>query len=209
MAFDRRVPMPNGRVMGHHEVTRISHVLNGSTWVHVTSTEDGIEQHEWELPRELELGLGFEDAEEWVKNSDQFAEDKMETMEEDLAEAVANLDNVLDMLTDEQAETIPLLYAEWKVDTDYAFGKRVRYDGKLYRCVQAHTSSAEYTPLVHSLWTRTAAEGEIPDWVQPEGSHDAYDKGDKVRHNGKVWESTYDGKNVWEPSVYGWTEITQ
>lgn len=206
MAFDRRVPMPNGRVMGHHEVTRISHVLNGSTWVHVTSTEDGIEQHEWELPRELELGLGFEDAEEWVKNSDQFAEDKMETMEEDLAEAVANLDNVLDMLTDEQAETIPMLYAEWKVDTDYAFGKRVRYDGKLYRCVQAHTSSAEYTPLVKALWTRTAAEGEIPEWVQPTGAQDAYNKGDKVKHNGKTWESDVDD-NVWEPSVFGWTEV--
>lgn len=208
MAFDRRVPMPNGRVMGHHEVTRISHVLNGSTWVRVTSTEDGIEQHEWELPRELELGLGFEDAEEWVKNSDQFAEDKMETMEEDLAEAVANLDNVLDILTDEQAETIPLLYAEWKVDTDYAFGKRVRYDGKLYRCVQAHTSSAEYTPLVKALWTRTAAEGEIPDWVQPTGAQDAYNKGDKVRYQGKVWESTVN-ENVWAPGVYGWSEATE
>lgn len=207
MAFDRRVLMPNGRVMGHHEVTRISHVLDGSTWVHVTSTEDGIEQHEWELPRELELGLGFEDAEEWVKNSEQFAEDKMETMEEDLAEAVANLDNVLDILTDEQAETIPQLYPEWKLGTYYDVGKRVRYDGKLYRCEQAHTSQEDYTPLVKALWTRTAAEGEIPEWVQPTGAQDAYNKGDKVKHNGKTWESTYDGANVWEPSVYGWTEV--
>ena len=209
MAFDRRVSMPNGRVMGHHEVTRISHVLNGSTWVHVTSTEDGIEQHEWELPRELDLGLGFEDAEEWVKNLDQFAEDKMETMEEDLAEAVANLDNVLDILTDEQAETIPLLYAEWKVDTDYAVGKRVRYQDKLYRCVQAHTSQEGWEPSVTpALWTRTAAEGEIPDWVQPEGAHDAYGTGDKVKHNGKTWVSTMDA-NVYEPGVYGWDEVTE
>ena len=209
MAFDRRVPMPNGRVMGHHEVTRISHVLNGSTWVHVTSTEDGIEQHEWELPRELELGLSFEDAEEWVKNSDQFAEDKMETMEEDLAEAVANLDNVLDMLTDEQAETVPQLYPEWKVDTEYAVGKRVRYADKLYRCVQAHTSQEGWEPpATPALWTRTAAEGEIPDWVQPTGSQDAYNKGDKVRYEGSVYESTVDG-NVWSPTDYpqGWQKV--
>lgn len=117
------------------------------------------------------------------------------------------LDNVLDILTDEQAETMPQLYPEWKAGTDYAVGKRVRYDGKLYRCEQAHTSQEDYTPLVKALWTRTAAEGEIPEWVQPTGAQDAYNKGDKVKHNGKTWESTYDGANVWEPSVYGWTEV--
>jgi C-terminal processing protease CtpA/Prc len=30
--------------------------------------------------------------------------------------------------------------------------------------------------------------------------------GDKVTHNGKVWESIVDN-NSWEPGVYGWTEI--
>ena len=31
-------------------------------------------------------------------------------------------------------------------------------------------------------------------------------KGDKVKHNGKTWESDIDN-NVWEPSVYGWSEV--
>ena len=44
-------------------------------------------------------------------------------------------------------------------------------------------------------------------WKQPEGAHDAYNKDDVVSHNGKLWKSTVDA-NVWEPGVYGWTEVT-
>ena len=51
-------------------------------------------------------------------------------------------------------------------------------------------------------------EPEIPDWVQPTGAHDAYNVGDRVRYQGKIWESTING-NVWAPDVYpaGWKEI--
>lgn len=38
------------------------------------------------------------------------------------------------------------------------------------------------------------------------GAQDAYNTGDKVKHNDKTWESTVDA-NVWEPGVYGWSEI--
>ena len=37
-------------------------------------------------------------------------------------------------------------------------------------------------------------------------AHDAYNAGDKVSHGGKHWISDQDG-NVWEPGVYGWTEV--
>jgi hypothetical protein len=56
------------------------------------------------------------------------------------------------------------------------------------------------------LWTEVAAPGEIPDWKQPTGAQDAYAKGDKVKHNEKIWVSTIDA-NVWEPGVYGWDEV--
>ena len=51
-------------------------------------------------------------------------------------------------------------------------------------------------------------EPEIPEWVQPTGAHDAYNVGDRVRYQGKIWESTING-NVWAPDVYpaGWKEI--
>ena len=49
-------------------------------------------------------------------------------------------------------------------------------------------------------------EDEYPEWVQPTGAHDAYAQGAKVSHNGKKWTSDI-AANVWEPGVYGWTEV--
>lgn len=46
-----------------------------------------------------------------------------------------------------------------------------------------------------------------PAWVQPSGAHDAYQTGSCVSHNEKKWTSDVDG-NVWEPGVYGWSEVT-
>lgn len=86
----------------------------------------------------------------------------------------------------------------------YATGDKVQYDNKLYRVLQAHTSEPNWTPeLAVSLFVeiQTAA---IPDWVQP-SSVNPYMKGDKVKHINKVWISDIDN-NVWEPSVYGWSE---
>ena len=51
---------------------------------------------------------------------------------------------------------------------------------------------------------------DIPDFVQPTGAHDAYAKGDKVKYNGKVYESLIDN-NAYSPTEYpaGWKEITE
>ena len=50
----------------------------------------------------------------------------------------------------------------------------------------------------------------IPEFVQPTGAHDAYKKGDKVKFEGKVYESLIDA-NTYSPSAYpaGWKEITE
>lgn len=50
----------------------------------------------------------------------------------------------------------------------------------------------------------------IKDFVQPTGAHDAYAKGDKVRFEGKVYESLIDA-NVYSPAAYpaGWKEISE
>lgn len=42
---------------------------------------------------------------------------------------------------------------------------------------------------------------DVPEFVQPTGAHDAYDKGDRVLYNGKVYESVVDG-NVYSPDAY-------
>ena len=41
--------------------------------------------------------------------------------------------------------------------------------------------------------------------TRPTGAQDAYNKGDRVKHAGKVWASLVDA-NVWEPGVYGWED---
>ena len=108
-------------------------------------------------------------------------------------------------LPDEEAETVTALFPEWEEGKAYAVADRVQYNELLYRCVQAHTSQADWTPdVVPALWVRTSTD-EWPEWIQPTGAHDAYNKGDKVSHNGKHWVSDIDA-NVYEPSVYGWTE---
>ena len=111
-------------------------------------------------------------------------------------------------LTDEQAETVTDLFQPWEVGVAYAVGDRVQYEELLYRCVQAHTSQADWIPpAVPALWVRTSTE-EWPEWIQPTGAHDAYNTGDKVTHNSKHWISTVDA-NVWEPGVYGWDEAIE
>lgn len=111
-------------------------------------------------------------------------------------------------LTDDDALEAPELFPEWQKGKAYAIGDRVRY-GKLYKCVQAHTSQAGWEPpAVPALWTDIAEPGEIPVWRQPTGAQDAYQQGDKVWYpdvNTTVWIST-ENNNVWAPGVYGWVE---
>lgn len=110
-------------------------------------------------------------------------------------------------LDDEQAETVTNLFPLWEVGVVYAVGDRRQYDSLLYRCVQSHTSQEDWTPpQVPALWVRTSTE-EWPEWIQPQGAHDAYSKGSKVSHLGKHWISDY-YSNIWEPSVFGWSEVT-
>ena len=118
---------------------------------------------------------------------------------------VQSIDLATSYLSDEQAETVTELFPLWESGVAYVVGDRRQYDNLLYRCVQAHTSQADWTPpAVPALWVRTSVE-EWPEWIQPTGAHDAYNTGDKVSHNNKHWICDIDA-NVYEPGVYGWTE---
>lgn len=118
------------------------------------------------------------------------------------------------ILTDEQALTVSIIYPIWDGNsTTYSVGDRVLYNSILYKCLQAHTSQATWTPTdAPSLWAKVLipTPGVIPDWEQP-SSTNPYSKGDKVKHNGKVWVSNVDN-NVWEPGAVGtealWSEIS-
>ncbi len=108
-------------------------------------------------------------------------------------------------MTDADAYAVPELFKAWKTDTAYQTGDRVQYESKLYKCLQGHTSQADWNPVdAVSLWARVLIPDPevIPEWVQPDSTN-PYMKGDKVAHNGHTWISTVDN-NVWEPGVYGW-----
>ena len=90
----------------------------------------------------------------------------------------------------------------------YETGQAVIWQGGAYICIQSHGALAGWDPeATPALWRLVRAPGEkpgdIPAWRQPAGAHNAYAKGEKVRHGGKVWQSLYDA-NVWEPGVFGW-----
>ena len=99
------------------------------------------------------------------------------------------------------------LFSPWACPVAYKTGNIRERNGKLYKCLQDHTSQETWTPEDSpSLWVGISDPAEEwPEWSQPVGSTDAYAKGAKVSHNGKHWTSDVDN-NVWEPGVYGWTE---
>ncbi len=109
---------------------------------------------------------------------------------------------------DETALTGKELYPVWAENISVSVNDRYQYNDKLYKCVQAHTTQADWTPdKTPALWVEVSLD-EFPEWKQPAGAHDAYSKGDKVKHNGKKWISTTDA-NVWEPGAYGWDEVVE
>ena len=114
-------------------------------------------------------------------------------------------------LTDAEAITATCLHPKWSGDgVQYTAGQRLQDDGVLYTVLQAHTSQSDWKPAAApSLFAKVLIPDPtvIPEWEQPESTN-PYAKGDKAMHNGKTWVSDIDG-NVWEPGVYGWTEVTE
>ena len=109
-------------------------------------------------------------------------------------------------LADETALTGIELFPMWAIGRAYAVDDRVQYGGILYKCVQAHTSQADWTPdATPALWVAVSIE-EYPEWVQPTGAHDAYNIGDKVTYKGNHYVCDING-NVYAPDVYGWILI--
>ena len=122
---------------------------------------------------------------------------------------VAALVKLRESATDEQSLSVPVLYPAWRSGVYYVTGQRVLQGGVLYKVLQDHTSQDDWTPdAAPSLFAKVLIpDGEtIPEWVQPDSTN-PYAKGDKVTHNGKTWVSDYDN-NVWEPGVFGWSEVS-
>jgi hypothetical protein len=120
-------------------------------------------------------------------------------------------------LTEEQAMEVATVYGAWAEGKNYIAGAFLTYgensvgDPQLYKVVQEHTSQADWTPdKTPSLYVAIGLDEKgYPVWSQPTGAHDAYNTGDIVDYNGKLYESLMDG-NIYSPEAYpaGWREVT-
>ena len=77
-----------------------------------------------------------------------------------------SIDNVTGTMADADAAKNPMLFLPWEADTKYELGDRRRHDGKVYKCLQAHTSQVGWEPpAVPALWVviNTSSPGTIDD----------------------------------------------
>jgi len=124
------------------------------------------------------------------------------------AEFREKIDSILSNLDDETALENTLLYPKWVTGKSYAVDDRVKYNNKLYRVLQAHTSQANWTPsAAASLFARVLVNTDIEEWEQPDSTN-GYAVGDRVRYKGHIYESLINN-NVWSPEGYaqGWQLI--
>lgn len=57
------------------------------------------------------------------------------------------IEKAVQTLSDEESLKCVTLYEKWSGNgVEYAFGKKVRHNGKLYKVKQAHTSQADWSP---------------------------------------------------------------
>lgn len=136
----------------------------------------------------------------------------MSLADDDLVETKNTYQTKLRSISDGAALKMPEVFPYWSGNSkEYIKGDKVLYNDVLYKVLQNHTSQEGWTPTsAPSLFAKVlTSEGEILDWEQPDSTN-PYMKGDKVRYNGKVYESLIDN-NVWSPDGYpaGWKLIEE
>lgn len=83
---------------------------------------------------------------------------------EQAQEIRTSIDSVTGTMADVDAAKNPMLFLPWETGTKYAVGDRRRYDSKVYKCLQAHTSQADWAPpVVPAQWVviNTSSSGTI------------------------------------------------
>lgn len=114
-------------------------------------------------------------------------------------------------LNDEDALEAKELYPIWSgKNVEYKVDDRVRYENTLYKVLQNHVSQENWSPTyATSLFAKVLIPDPevIPEWEQPDSTN-AYQIGDKVMFEGKVYENLI-SNNIWSPAAYpaGWREV--
>lgn len=143
---------------------------------------------------------GYEARYAWVDTGEAIEQSwSLVPVEGSAAEAAVELARIQAQgLSDADAARVPALYDEWLGGgVEYAVGDRVRFQGNLVKCLQAHTSQPDWAPnAAPSLWAvilpgQDGSGAEVGIWEQP-GSTNGYSTGDRVIYGGHLWESLVD-----------------
>ena len=162
---------------------------------------------------------GYEAVDSWTDTGTELRQSwALQPVEGTAAEAAVALAKMqAATLDDGEALKVAALYDEWSGkgvkyygpdDPDGNPQTRLRFQGTLVKCLTTHTSQPDWAPnAAPSLWTvilpgQDGSGVTVGIWEQP-GPENAYQLGDQVIHNGHLWESDFDGDNVWEPGQVG------
>ena len=157
------------------------------------------------------IKVGYNEGEDKIVVNYEILEKELTYAEKLMSQQELAMSFLADNLTDEQAVQVPLIFEAWQVGVNYKVGKKLVYEEVLYKVLQDHTSQETWTPKdAPSLFARVLVDdgGAVLDWVQPDSTN-PYMKGDRVKFEGKIYESLIDS-NVWSPTAYptGWKEIS-
>ena len=195
----KRNVMLDGRIYTDHDLMELDSIIGEQVIARVDSSADGLETLSTFHALPYQDGMTASHAETLLWALPDFSE---------YVDANPLLDEVLAILTDEQAATVPSAFHTWAPDTGYAVGDRVKFGEGLYKCLQAHTSQNGWEPSVAtSVWACILNPDPevIPVWVQPDSTN-PYMKGDRVHYpdvDDPIYESDCD-YNVYEPTVAMW-----
>ena len=108
-----------------------------------------------------------------------------------------HIETAVQTLTNSEALEALVLHPEWASDTDYTAGYKVQRSGRLWRCLQAHTSQAGWEPEnAASLWTEICEShaGTLEDPI-PYNGNMALESGKYYSQNSKIYRCTRDTVN--------------
>ena len=127
----------------------------------------------------------------------------------ELSERIETLYIAGRLTTEERAGLIELMHSEASAGAEMGdYREMYRALAEKYNGLEARVRALE----AQDGGGDSGTEGGYPAWRAWDGVSGEYPKGAVVVHNGILWESVYDGQNVWEPGAHGvderyWVEI--
>ena len=118
------------------------------------------------------------------------------TAEEVTAMLIRQQINILNV-DDNTALRMTTFYPEWAANAEYTIGYKVQRNGKLWRCLQAHTSQIGWEPEnAASLWTEICEShsGTLEDPI-PYNGNMALESGKYYSQDSKIYRCTRDTVN--------------